>query len=181
MSKRTEAIRAMFTQPVTEKLSADNQPTEPQRRVAAGPVRAMQTTFSDIERENDALRARLGRRRPICRNRPDLIDPPPFADRFEQADDPAFTPLEQSIEERGQKFVLLRAHPSAPGRYQTAYGHRRVFEPPRSWGGPSGNGPRLSDDELVVAQGVENSREGSQLHRAQCLPSGSRKPAAPGW
>lgn len=157
MSKRTDAIRAMFTQPVGEPLSADNRPPEV-RRVSAGAVRAMQSTFSDIERENEELRAKLEGGANFLEIAPDLIDPSPFADRFEQADDPAFEVLKQSIEARGQEIpVLLRIHPSSSGRYQTAYGHRRV-RAARSLGRSVKALVRpLSDDELILAQGVENS------------------------
>lgn len=157
MSKRTDAIRAMFTQPVGEPLSADNRPPEV-RRVSAGAVRAMQSTFSDIERENEELRAKLEGGVTFLEIAPDLIDPSPFADRFEQSDDPAFEALKQSIAARGQEIpILLRVHPSSPGRYQTAYGHRRV-RAARSLGRPVKAVVRpLSDDELVMAQGVENA------------------------
>ena len=55
MNKRIDTIRSLFAQPPAA-LSADNKPT-----VAAwsGPVRSMQDTFSDVERENEALRAQL--------------------------------------------------------------------------------------------------------------------------
>ena len=157
MSKRTDAIRAMFTQPVPEKLSADNPAPEP-RRVSAGAVRAMQSTFSDIERENEELRSRLEGGSHFADIAPELIDPSPFADRFEQADDPAFDALKLSIGEHGQEIpVLLRPHPGEPGRYQTAYGHRRI-RAARHLGRPVKSLVRiLSDDELVLAQGVENS------------------------
>ncbi len=157
MSKRTDTIRAMVTQPVVEQLSADNRQPDV-RRVSAGAVRAMQSTFSDIERENEELRAKLEGGVQFLEIAPDLIDPSPFADRFEQSDDPAFDVLKQSIEARGQEIpVLLRLHPSAPGRYQAAYGHRRV-RAARSLGRSVKALVRpLSDDELVLAQGVENS------------------------
>ena len=157
MSKRTDAIRAMFTQPVGEPLSADNRPQEV-RRVSAGAVRAMQSTFSDIERENEELRAKLDGGVAFSEIAPDIIDPSPFADRFEQSNDPAFEVLKQSIEERGQEIpVLLRVHPSAPGRYQTAYGHRRVRAARALGRSVKALIRPLSDDELVTAQGVENS------------------------
>ena len=157
MSKRTDAIRAMFIQPGGEPLSADNRPPEV-RRVSAGAVRAMQSTFSDIERENEELRAKLEGGAAFLEIAPDLIDPSPFADRFEQSDDPAFDVLKQSSEARGQEIpVLLRGHPTIPGRYQTAYGHRRV-RAARALGRLVKALVRpLSDDELVMAQGVENS------------------------
>lgn len=66
--------------------------------------------------------------------------------------------MKQSIEERGQEIpVLLRAHPSAPGRYQTAYGHRRIRAAQVLGRSVKAMVRALSDDELVVAQGVENS------------------------
>jgi ParB family chromosome partitioning protein len=51
----------------------------------------------------------------------------------------------------------LRAHSTAPGRYQTAFGHRRV-RAARVLARPVKAIVRtLSDDELIIAQGVENS------------------------
>jgi ParB family transcriptional regulator, chromosome partitioning protein len=51
----------------------------------------------------------------------------------------------------------VRVHPSAAGRYQTAFGHRRI-RAARELGRPvRAIVRRLSDDELVIAQGVENS------------------------
>lgn len=157
MSKRTETIRSLFARAPAPALSADNTPADP-RRVAAGPVRSMQETFSDIERENELLRATLAAAEQVVEIDPAAIDPSPFADRFDQEEDPTFEALKQSIAERGQEIpVLLRAHDGAPGRYQTAFGHRRI-RAARLLGRPVKAIVRaLSDDELVVAQGVENA------------------------
>ena len=157
MSKRTDTIRSLFAQPPSPVLSADNNPPEA-RRVAAGAVRSMKETFSDIERENEVLRARIAGGEHVIEIDPGLIDPSPFADRFNQEDDPSFEALKQSIAERGQEIpILLRAHSAAPGRYQTAFGHRRV-RAARVLGRPVKAIVRaLSDDELIIAQGVENS------------------------
>jgi ParB family transcriptional regulator, chromosome partitioning protein len=157
MSKRTDAIRAMFTQPVAEELSADNRPADA-RRVSAGAVRAIQNTFSDIEVENEELRARLRAGENAADIAPELIDASPFADRFEFGDDAAFEQLKQSIAERGQEIpVLVRVHPTAPNRFQTAYGHRRI-RAAQALGRPVKAIVReLTDDDLVVAQGLENS------------------------
>ena len=157
MSKRTDTIRSLFAQPPSPVLSADNNPTEP-RRVPAGAVRSMKETFSDIERENEVLRARIADGEQVVEIDPGLIDPSPFADRFEQEGDVSFESLKQSMAERGQEIpVLLRAHHAAPGRYQTAYGHRRI-RAARLLGRPVKAIVRtLSDDELVIAQGLENS------------------------
>jgi ParB family chromosome partitioning protein len=156
MSKRTDTIRSLFAQPPAPMLSADNNP-EP-RRVAAGAVRSMKETFSDIERENETLRARIAAGEQVVDIDPRLIDPSPFADRFPQEEDASFEALKQSIGDRGQEVpVLLRVNPALPGRYQTAFGHRRI-RAALQLGRPVRAIIRaLGDDDLVIAQGVENS------------------------
>jgi len=157
MSKRTDTIHSLFTQPLSPMLSADNNPPEP-RRVAAGAVRSMKETFSEIERENEVLRARVAGGEQVIDVDPALIDPSPFADRFAQEDDAAFQTLKQSIAERGQEIpVLLRPHGAAPGRYQAAFGHRRIRAARLLERSVKAIVRVLSDDELIVAQGLENS------------------------
>ncbi|TGS08271.1 plasmid partitioning protein RepB, partial [Mesorhizobium sp. M4B.F.Ca.ET.190.01.1.1] len=57
---------------------------------------------------------------------PGLVDSSFVSDRIDDADD-EFLELLAAIRERGQDSpVLVRPHPSAPGRYQTVFGHRRV-------------------------------------------------------
>jgi ParB family chromosome partitioning protein len=157
MSKRTDTIRSLFAQPPSPVLSADNNQAEP-RRVAAGAVRSIKDTFSEIERENELLRARIAEGERVVDIDPSLIDPSPFADRFVQEEDGSFETLKQSIAERGQEIpVLLRKSAEAPGRYQTAFGHRRI-RAAHLLGRPVKAIVReLNDDELVVAQGLENS------------------------
>lgn len=157
MSKRTDTIRHLFAQPPSPMLSADNNPPEP-RRVAAGAVRSMKESFSEIERENEVLRARVAGSEQVVEIDPALIDPSPFADRFAQEDDTAFEALKQSIAESGQEIpVLLRAHGTVPGRYQTAFGHRRIRAARLLGRQVKAIVRALNDDELIVAQGVENS------------------------
>ncbi len=66
--------------------------------------------------------------------------------------------LQKSIAEQGQQVpILVRPHPSTAGRYQVAYGHRRL-QAALSLGRRVKAVVRpLTDEELVVAQGVENS------------------------
>ena len=63
-----------------------------------------------------------------------------------------------AIKEQGQLVpVLLRPKPNEPGRYQVAYGHRRV-RALRELGRPIKAVIRaLSDEELIIAQGQENN------------------------
>lgn len=156
MSKRTDAIRSLFTTPATSMLSADNAPAKP--RVSAGSVRSLQDTFSEVEKENERLRARLADGEAVLQIDPSLIDPSPVADRLGEALDESYEALKASIAERGQEVpALLRPHPSQPGRYQTAYGHRRVRVAQELGRSVAAILRPMSDDELVVAQGVENS------------------------
>jgi ParB family transcriptional regulator, chromosome partitioning protein len=162
MSKRTDVIRLMFMQPQPQApdpgtLSADNI-AAPAPRVAAGAVRALKESFSDAERENEALREKLAAAVAVVEIDTSLIDPSPLADRFAEADDASFALLKASMAERGQEVpVLLRVSPLAAGRYQSAYGHRRI-RAARELGRPVKAIVRaLSDTDLVIAQGIENS------------------------
>lgn len=98
---------------------------------------------------------------------PGKIDPSPFRDRF-AADEEAAEALEElklSISSEGQKIpVLVRPHPMAEGRYQLAYGHRRlaaVLALMQESGRPETVKIRayvrpLSDMDLIREQSLEN-------------------------
>jgi ParB family chromosome partitioning protein len=158
MSKRTDTIRSLFTQaPETKGLSSDNPLDDGQRRTA-GAVNSIRSTFADIERENETLRAAVGKGETIVEIDPLLIDPSPFPDRFADDGGPSFAQLKASIADRGQEIpVLVRPHPTVSGRYQTAFGHRRI-RALAELGRPVRTLVRtLSDDDLAAAQGIENS------------------------
>ena len=156
MSKRSDTIRSLFTAPQGETLSADNNPPGP--RVSSGSVRSLRDSFSGVERENDELRQKLASGALVIDVDPGLIDPSPVADRFAGDDETSFEALKTSIRERGQEVpVLLREHPSSPGRYQSAYGHRRI-RVAQELGQPVKAIVRdLTDTDLVISQGIENS------------------------
>lgn len=98
---------------------------------------------------------------------PEKIDASPYHDRFESDGEVSeeIESLAASIKSEGQKIpVLVRPHPKEEGRYQLAYGHRRLAairllaaesETPgeirvRAYIRP------LSDKELLVEQSLEN-------------------------
>lgn len=157
MSKRTDTIRSMFTAPLAETLSGDNDaPVRP--RVASGSVRSMKESFTGIERENDALREAMASGVAIVELDPAMIDSSPVTDRFADTDKSSFEALKASIGANGQEVpILVRRHPNSIGRYQAAYGHRRL-RALRELGRPIKAIVRnLSDRELAIAQGIENS------------------------
>jgi ParB family chromosome partitioning protein len=87
-----------------------------------------------------------------------LIDPSFIADRMNVADDEAYQALRDAIAREGQGSpILVRPHPTAPGRYQVAFGHRRL-RAAKDLGRPVRAVVKtLADHEFVVAQGQENS------------------------
>ena len=86
-----------------------------------------------------------------------LIVESSFRDRLEEVGGDREA-LVASIREAGQQVpILVRPHASEPGRYQIAYGHRRVAAL-RELGRPVRALVRpLTDAELIVAQGAENN------------------------
>jgi ParB family chromosome partitioning protein len=157
MSKRTDTIRSLFSAPQPEVLSADNV-SETLPRVSAGAVRSLKDSFSGVERENEELRNRIASGHVILEVDPSLVDPSPLTDRFVDDDGASFEALKTSIRHRGQEVpILIREHPTSPGRYQSAYGHRRVRVATELGRPVKAILRELSDTDLVVAQGVENS------------------------
>jgi len=86
-----------------------------------------------------------------------LIDPSFIADRMIQNDE-AYAALRAAIAAEGQNSpILVRPHSATAGRYQVAFGHRRL-KVAQELGRPVKAVVRnLSDQELVLAQGQENS------------------------
>ena len=158
MSKRTDTIKNLFTAPRTGALSADNNPPAAPARVSSGAVRSLKDSFSEVERENQELREKIAAGAIIIEIDADLVDPSPVTDRLRDDDTTSYELLKESIAQRGQEIpVLVREHPTTSGRYQSAYGHRRV-RAARELGIPvRAILKELSDEALVVAQGLENA------------------------
>ncbi|NKM00941.1 plasmid partitioning protein RepB [Rhizobium leguminosarum] len=156
MSKRTQSIRSMFAGGSDEPSSEDTR--QPVQRVASGAVRSLKDTFSEVERDYEELKQQVANGAFPIDLDPTLIDPSPFADRFADQDLAAVEALKTSIKDHGQEIpILVRKHPSEPGRYQIAYGHRRVRAATELGTTVKAFVRDLDDDRLVVAQGIENS------------------------
>jgi ParB family chromosome partitioning protein len=86
-----------------------------------------------------------------------LLDPSIVPDRMEGPDE-QHAELVESIRTSGQLLpILVRPHPTSSGRFQIAYGHRRA-RALAELGLPARAIVReLTDEDLVVAQGKENS------------------------
>ncbi|WP_457588031.1 plasmid partitioning protein RepB [Ensifer canadensis] len=175
---RKNELRALFSGNVTPAAPAAEQnlatPAEaagpkavPQPaetpRAASGAIKAMGLSLGSITREAEearSLREALHQGERVVELDPDLVDASFVGDRLTdgELDDPDFLALGDSIRENGQQSpILVRPHPEKHGRYQTAYGHRRL-NAVRSLGIKVKAIVRpLTDDELVLAQGKENA------------------------
>lgn len=137
-------------------------PAEPVR-ATSGAVKAMGLSLSSITRE--AEEARALREALESGDRVVSLDPASIVasfvnDRLDWTghEDTEFDALLESIRENGQQVpILVRPVEGEAGRYQVAYGHRRL-KAARQLGIPvQALVRRLSDDELILAQGKENA------------------------
>jgi ParB family transcriptional regulator, chromosome partitioning protein len=137
------------------------QPSVP--RSASGAVKAMGLSLGSMSRDADevrALRQALSDGERVISVPTDRIEASFVEDRLrlEDRDDEDFASLVESMRDSGQQVpVLLRPHPTREGRYQTAYGHRRIRAAARLGIEVKAVVRALSDDELVLAQGKENA------------------------
>ncbi len=88
---------------------------------------------------------------------PDLIDAPAVTDRLDE-DGEQFEEFARNIRANGQQVpILVRPHPTVEGRYQIAYGRRRLRAVKAAGLQVKAAVRSMTDDELVLAQGQENS------------------------
>jgi len=147
---------------IAEQLAAANSPVgdseKPAPRVAAGPVRTMGLTLDKLELERKSLHSALAAGASVIEIDAAAIEASFAADRFQGGEGAAFEALKRSIAESGQEVpILVRPLPGAPGRYQAAYGHRRLRACAELGRPVKAIVRALTDAELVVAQGLENA------------------------
>lgn len=162
MSRR-DVISSLIQEQLAAANSAGSGPSQPPSaaaapRVTAGPVRTMGLTLDRLELERKSLEDAVSAGGAIVEIAPEMVEGSFAADRFAEAADPAFEALKQSIAEHGQEVpILIRPLPGQTGRYQAAYGHRRLRACRQLGRKVKALIRPLSDAELVVAQGLENA------------------------
>ena len=133
--------------------SADQ--TTPEAEKAAPPhlgVMGTRGAIGAVTRSIEQLKAHA-----IVEIAPELIDASFIADRLESTPE-SHRALVDSIREHGQQVpVLVRPHPKKEGRYQIAYGRRRLRAIAELGRHVRAVVKQLTDQQLVVAQGQENS------------------------
>ena len=179
--RRRDALKTFFdVNTPAEETHAGPAPAAPDQggrtpaRPTSGAVKAMGLSLAGLTGELDearALKRELDRTGRLVSLDPALIDAAFIADRLsrDEEGDGAFAALVESMRDNGQQVpVLVRPHPDAPGRYQTAYGHRRIRAAARLGLQVRAIVRELTDGELVLAQGKENTerRDLSFIERA---------------
>lgn len=156
MNKRRDALRDFLT-PITSnhEFSTENTPKRPQ--VSSGALQSMNDAITGLSNEADELRKALSDGQSIVELDANLIDASFIKDRLDDYTGADFDALLTSIQENGQAVpVLVRPNPEHTGRYQLAYGHRRVAALKQLGLKVKTFIRNLSDDELIIAQGNEN-------------------------
>lgn len=127
---------------------------------AASPIggitKSLSSITSKMERAQD-LEKQLAEGQSIIELDPASIDASFVSDRL-ALDEAELAQLADQIRENGQQVpILVRPHPATKGRYQVAYGHRRLAAVRQLNQKVRAVVRDLTDDQLVVSQGQENN------------------------
>lgn len=130
--------------------------------------KSLATIASQADRARD-IEEKLSAGYAVVELDPETIDPAFITDRLgtqpEQDAD-----LKQRIAEDGQLVpILVRPHPEKKGRYQVAYGHRRLRAVKALGRKVRAVVRELTDVQLVIAQGQENSARTDLSYIEKCL------------
>ena len=126
---------------------------------SATPIGAIGQSLGELNERNkhaEEIEQKLTAGETIVELDPAIVDPSFIADRMPATAD-TLANLVESIREQGQlNPILVRPHPETAGRFQVAFGHRRL-RAAISLGRPVKAVVRnLTDVQLVIAQGQEN-------------------------
>lgn len=157
MSKRSDSLKD-FLAPI--QLN-DASPRSTKAPVQSGALKSMNQAFTNLAHDAElaeVLRTQIQAGELIIDVDPADIRPSFIRDRLDDYQGEDFAELRESLRTAGQIIpVLLRPHPNEKNVYQLAFGHRRV-EALRQLGLKVKAVVRnLSDDDLIVAQGKENT------------------------
>ncbi|TGR00977.1 plasmid partitioning protein RepB [Mesorhizobium sp. M4B.F.Ca.ET.190.01.1.1] len=167
MSRR-DKLTGIFADTTRELAAANFSEPPSETRVLAGPVRTMGLALDRLDQESRELKEALKSGEKVVELDPEQIDSSFVRDRFDGEMLPT-DDLVKSIEENGQEVpILVRQHPEREGRYQVAYGHRRLRALRILKRRAKAVVRQMTDKELVVAQGIENTarKDLSYIERA---------------
>jgi len=155
---RPLAARLQADRPHAGRAGNDEVVALPHRSASpmTSPLKAMREAVDSVGRMEE-LEGRLRAGQTIVELDPADIDASFIPDRMAYSDE-AHKELVAAIRAEGQQVpILVRPHPEQAGRYQVAYGHRRLRAVKELGIQIRAVVRGLSDEQLVVAQGQENN------------------------
>lgn len=159
--ERNQRMKSLFAGVTSEDLAKPAAPPMAEaekRRVGSAAVKSMDRAFVSIEEENKRLHDQLISSEAIVELDPERVIPSFVNDRLDIEGDRSFQAFVEGIKDAGQKLpILVRPLPDKPGHYQAAYGHRRLRACQILKRPVKAIVRALSDEELVISQGIENS------------------------
>jgi len=112
--------------------------------------------FSERAKRAEEIERKLTSGQVIVELDPSVIDPSFIADRMPSSAETVAN-LTEAIREHGQiNPILVRPHPNVAGRFQVAFGHRRLRAVASLGRSIKAVVRDLTDEQLVIAQGQEN-------------------------
>ncbi|MBZ9772289.1 plasmid partitioning protein RepB [Mesorhizobium sp. CO1-1-8] len=157
-----EAPRTALVRP----LMGMERPLKPGR-----PVGAISQSLENINsraQRAEEIERKLAEGQAIVELDPDLIDQSIVIDRLGVSDE-VQAGLVAQIREHGQQVpILVRPHPVDGGRYQVAYGHRRLRAVTQLGRTVRAVVRNLTDEQLVVSQGQENNSRSDLSYIERC-------------
>lgn len=165
---RKDTLRAMLTNreerlPTGNSVPVDGDDSSQQKvilpiaHVRSGAVGAMGRSLGQIANAAEQAKALIAAGAAVVEVQPEKLDVSFVSDRLE-VEGPDFELLVEAIRESGQRSpILVRPVANQSDRYQIVYGHRRVRVAARLGRPVRAVVQNLSDEEVVVIQGQENS------------------------
>ena len=160
---KSAGIQPLPAKPATPVATPQTDVSVSPSRAASGAVKAMGLSLNTIAREAEEarhLRQALEEGERVMSLPTGRIEVSFVSDRLSagEIDDPQFAELVESMRESGQQVpILVRPHPSEDGRFQVAYGHRRLRAAAVLGIEVTALVRSLTDDQLILAQGKENA------------------------
>jgi ParB family transcriptional regulator, chromosome partitioning protein len=153
LQAETASTEGSWMRTMTATMKGPSNPNNPISAMQEAIQRRLENPGPEVE----ALKARLEAGETIIELNPDVIDPSFISDRLEITE-AEVDELAEQIRDRGQLIpIMVRPHPDKDGRYQVAYGHRRLKAAAKLGLNVRAVVRKLTDAELVVAQGQENN------------------------
>jgi ParB family transcriptional regulator, chromosome partitioning protein len=174
--KRKDALKSLLSiQPDSDSVDGQSPPADKPletEHTPTGAVRAMGLSLQRLTADAETgrlLKQQLTQGLQVVELTPAEVDPSFITDRLAEPEEVDFAALIESIKTNGQLVpILVRPHPEQPGRFQVAYGHRRLRVAEILQVKVKAVVRELNDEEMVIAQGKENNdrRDLSFIERA---------------